>query len=92
MKSYSIYRKIRSSAMIFGLSVGSFAIQMTSVIASLLIIIFSFSLVSILLLPAWNIGLYIFLLRSSTSRFSFRSKPSLKLISNKKIGITYYED
>ena len=78
--------------MIFGLSVGSFAIQMTSVIASLLIIIFSFSLVSVLLLPTWNIGLYIFLLRSPVFRIPFHSKSSLTLISNKQIGLIRYED
>lgn len=92
MKSYSIYRNIRSSARIFGLSVGSFAIQMTSVIASLLIIIFSFSLLSILLLPAWNMGLYIFLLRSPVFCIPFRSKTLLTLISNKLIGLSKYED
>ena len=78
--------------MIFGLSVGSFAIQMTSVIASLLIIIFSFSLVSVLLLPTWNIGLYIFLLRSPVFLIPFRSKSLLTLISNKQIGLSRYED
>ncbi len=44
MKTFIPYKNIRKRAMILGLPLALFALQMISVIASLLLIIFSFSL------------------------------------------------
>lgn len=91
MKRYSVYRSMREQASIFGLSVSSFAIQMIAVIGGLLLIIFSFSLILILFVMAGNVGLYIFLLR-----FKGFSNPlamgGLRIISNKQIGLSNYND
>lgn len=92
MKSYKIYRNIRKKALIFGLGVGSFAIQMTSVIASLLLIIFSFHLVMIFFLSGWNIGLYSFLLRTKTLTLPTLGSSEIQLLSNKQTGIDGYKD
>jgi len=92
MKSYVVYRDIRKKALIFGLAVGSFAIQMTSVISSLLLIIFSFNLFMIILLIGWNIGLYIFLLRARTMVIPPQGGSAIKLLSNKQTGINGYKD
>ena len=43
MKTFPIYKDIRARALIFGLSVPLFAIQMLGIIGSLLVVIFSFS-------------------------------------------------
>lgn len=91
MKRYTIYRSIREQAKIFGLSVSSFAIQMIAVIGGLLLIIFSFSLALILFVLAGNVGMYIFLLR-------FQGFPNgfvmgrLRIVSNKHIGLSCYDD
>ena len=78
--------------MIFGLVVSSFAVQMGSVIASLLLIIFSFKLVFLLALVVWNLGLYIALLRLRSFDFTQLSSSLPLLISNKKTGLSqYYE-
>ncbi|WP_088341722.1 hypothetical protein [Robiginitalea sediminis] len=63
MKTYPIYRSIRKRALIFGLPVSLFALQMVAVIGSLLVIIFSFSLGVILGGLLVNLGLYAGLLR-----------------------------
>lgn len=91
MKRYAIYRSIRGEARIFGLSVSSFAIQMIAVIGGLLLIIFSFSLPLILLILFGNIGLYLFFLRFKGFSNSF-SNGRQKIISNKEIGLSSYED
>ncbi|WP_300439084.1 hypothetical protein [Christiangramia sp.] len=92
MKRFTIYRDIRKKALIFGLAVGSFAVQMTSVIASLLLIIFSFNLVMIILLIGWNMGLYIFLLRAKTRVLFSTVSSRIELLSNKQLGIDGYKD
>ena len=43
MKRYDVYRNMRKRAVIFGLPISLFALMMVSILASLLIIIFSFS-------------------------------------------------
>ncbi|MAU14085.1 MAG: hypothetical protein DSY83_12720 [Flavobacteriia bacterium] len=58
MKKYEVYRNIRKQAMIMGLSLSLFALQMVSVIGSLLIIIFSFSLGVIVALLLFNALLF----------------------------------
>ena len=92
MESYAVYRNIRRSALIFGLAVSSFAIQMSSVIASLLLIIFAFKLLLLLALLVWNFGLYITLLRIHSFSFTQVSTRLPSLISNKQTGLSkYYE-
>ncbi|WP_116524894.1 hypothetical protein [Seonamhaeicola aphaedonensis] len=59
MKKYEVYKDIRKRAMIMGLPISLFALQMTVVIGSLLFIIFSFSLSVIILVFIFNGGLYI---------------------------------
>ena len=91
MKRYTIYRSIREQALIFGLNVRGFAIQMISVIGGLLLIIFSFSLSVILLAVGFNVGLYVFLLRSKGFLKVYPAQ-RLTLVSNKQIGISAYEN
>ncbi|WP_268225167.1 hypothetical protein [Sinomicrobium oceani] len=61
MKKFTPYKAIRRRAMIMGLPIGFFAIQMISVIGSLLAIIFSFSLGIIFFLLLANFSLYVIL-------------------------------
>lgn len=84
MKSFTIYRDIRMKALIFGLPIGSFAVLMTSIIASLLLIIFSFGLIAFVLAVCWNIALYIGLLNSGPV-INQAMKKSLRSVSNKQI-------
>lgn len=58
MKKYEVYRNIRQRAKIMGLPISLFALLMVSVIGSLLIIIFSFSLGVIVALLLFNALLY----------------------------------
>lgn len=91
MKRYTIYRSIRERALIFGLSVSGFGIQMIAVIGGLLMIIFSFSLLIILFVLVANTGLYVFLLRFKNFPNVFTTG-GLRMVSNKKIGISCYEN
>ncbi|PIB38317.1 hypothetical protein [Maribacter sp. 4G9] len=88
MRSYEVYRNIRKGALIWGLPISLFALLMVSVVASLLVIIFSFSLIMVLTLFIWNAGLFIALnkMSSSTQLFNIR-KVFPKSISNKKDNI-----
>lgn len=93
MKRFEVYKNIRKRAMIFGLPVSLFALQMVSVVASLLVIIFSFGLGIILGTFLFNGMLYVGLLR-------FASKPQLfqvvkvfpTTITNKKASLIDYEE
>jgi len=91
MRSYEVYRNIRKGALIWGLPISLFALLMVSVVASLLIIIFSFSVLTIISLFIWNAGLFIGLNKMSSSNqlFNFR-KVFPKSISNKKENILEY--
>ncbi|MCP9201305.1 hypothetical protein MKO06_15455 [Gramella sp. GC03-9] len=91
MKRFKIYRSIREQAVIFGLSVNGFAVQMIAVIGGLLMIIFSFSLFLIFLVLSANIGLYLFLLRFKKIP-ELASTGKLEMISNKEIGFSSYEN
>ena len=88
MKTFEVYRNIRKGALIFGLPISLFALLMVSIVASLLVIIFSFSLMIVLTLFIWNTGLFTGLSRmqSSTQPFNLR-KVFPKSISNKKDNI-----
>lgn len=91
MKRFTIYRSMRGQAQILGLTVNAFAIQMIAVVGSLLMIIFSFNLLLVLVVTSSNIGLYFFLIW-------FKNLPQLspgrspRIISNKQIGISSYEN
>ncbi len=94
MKSYEVYRNIRKGALIWGLSISLFALLMVSVVASLLIIIFSFSLMMVLALFLWNASLFVGLnkMNDNPSLFNLR-KVFPKSISNKKDNVlSHVED
>ena len=76
--------------MILGLPLSFFALQMISVIASLLLIIFSFSLGMIATILLWNIALYILLnkLVQNPGLFHFQHVFP-QHISNKKLSLCY---
>jgi hypothetical protein len=94
MRTYEIYRNIRKGAMIWGLPISLFALMMVSVVASLLVIIFSFSLMAVTSLLIWNGGLFVGLSRINISSRLFHIKKVFpKSISNKKENIAgYVED
>jgi len=88
MRKYQVYRNIRKRALIWGLPISLFALLMISIIASLLVIIFSFGFNAIALVFIWNTGLYVGLtkLKTSPHLFYFR-KVFPQSISNKKDNI-----
>jgi hypothetical protein len=94
MKKYTPYRNIRKGAIIFGLSLPLFALMMLSIIASLLVIIFSFSLGVIISALLFNAFLYIGLnLISRLLDFLQMTGVFPKMISNKRnSGIDYEKD
>ena len=63
MKQYSVYRNIRVRALIFGLPVAFFALQMMAVVGSLIAIIFSFNLMLLIVMGIGNTVLYCILLK-----------------------------
>lgn len=97
MKSYIPYRDIRKEALIFGLPVYLFALQMIAVIVALLAIIFAFGWLSILIGCSGNFLLYLVLLnfkklRSHIQFFQiFPRHISTKQISSDSIMIKNYE-
>mgnify|MGYP003675303642 CR=1 FL=1 len=94
MKKYTPYRNIRKGAIIFGLSLPLFALMLLSIIASLLVIIFSFSLGVIISALLFNVFLYIGLNRiSRLLEFVQMTGAFPKMISNKRnSGIDYEKD
>lgn len=92
MKTFKVYKNIRKRAMIMGLPIALFALMMTSVLASLLVIIFSFSFLIIILTFTLNAVLYIALtqLTKNASILHFK-KVFPKSISNKKRSPLNYE-
>jgi len=59
MKKFEVYKDIRKRAIIMGLPITLFGLMMISVIGSLMLIIFSFSLVVIIIAMAFNTVLYL---------------------------------
>ncbi|MFS4494716.1 hypothetical protein [Maribacter sp. 2308TA10-17] len=93
MKKYEVYKNIRKGAVIFGLPLPLFALLMICVVASLLVIIFSFSLAIIIGALLFNGVLYTVLMRiSSNPRVFHIARPFPKLISNKKSSQFHYEE
>lgn len=93
MKRFEVYRNIRKKALIYGLPIGFFAVMMLSIIGSLLVIIFSFSLGLIISVAVLNLSLYFFLTRLTGNPELLRYQQVIpKMISNKKISGISYED
>ena len=92
MKKFEVYRNMRKRAVIFGLPISLFALMMVSILASLLIIIFSFSFGIIIVLMVFNGGLYIALTRIANNPQLFQmGNPFPKIISNKRNSGFEYE-
>ena len=94
MKKYEVYKNIRKQAVIFGLPISLFALMMVSILASLLIIIFSFSFVMIIGIFIFNAALYVALTRITNNPQLFQmAKTFPQIISNKRnSGFDYEED
>lgn len=93
MKKYEVFKDIRKRAMIMGLPISLFALQMTAVIGLLLFIIFSFNLFVIILVFILNGGLYVALtqLTKHPALMHF-NKVFPSTISNKKQSQLKYEE
>lgn len=93
MKQFQNYRNIRRRALIYGLPLLPFALQMMAVVASLIMIIFSFSLAAIIFSVVFNLVLYISLLKVSSNPELLNFKRVFPCaISNKPISGLSYED
>lgn len=92
MRKFEVYRNMRKQAEIMGLSISFFALMMTSIVGSLMVIIFSFGFIVILTVLLFNILLYIALvyLTKNPSQFYFK-KVFPKTISNKKACLALSE-
>jgi len=84
MRTYKIYKDIRKGARIWGLPISQFALMMLSILASMLIIIFSFSLMVIILAMVWNICWYVGLTKIASNKIFLDFKKVFpSCISNK---------
>lgn len=92
MKSYIIHRSIRQRAVLYGLSIERFALFMSSVILSLLVIIFSFGFGIVICMMIWNALLYIALLRVKSFPANGIPGGHTDFISCKQLGLASYED
>jgi Flp pilus assembly protein TadB len=94
MKTFEIYKNIRKQAVIFGLSISLFALMMVATIASLLVIIFSFSFGVIIGVFIINAALYIVLTRINNNPQIFQMEKAFpEIISNKRnSGFDYEQD
>ncbi|WP_299546989.1 hypothetical protein [Seonamhaeicola sp.] len=93
MKRYKVYKDIRKRAVIMGLPISLFALMMTSVIGSLLFIIFSFNLLVIILVFIFNGGLYTALTQlSKHSALLHFKKVFPTTICNKRESQLQYEE
>jgi len=92
MKRFEVYRNIRKRAVIFGLPISLFALMMMSVLASLMVIIFSFSFGMIIGVAIFNAALYIAFTRITNNPQLFQlAKAFPKIISNKRNSGIHYE-
>ena len=88
VKKFEVYKNIRKRAVIMGLPISLFALMMTAIIGSLLIIIFSFSVLVIIVVFVFNASLYIALTHIIKNRALFHLRKVFpQTISNKKAGI-----
>lgn len=92
MKKYEVYKNIRKRAVIMGLPISLFALMMTAIIGSLLLIIFSFSFMVIISVFVINAVLYIALTRITKHPYTLQiQKVFPQTISNKKESYLNYE-
>ncbi len=92
MKRFEVYRNIRKRALIWGLPISLFALMMVAVIASLLVIIFSFSFAVVISVFILNAGLYISLTRiAKISQYFELTSVFPKNITNKKSSHFNYD-
>lgn len=93
MKKFELYRDIRARALIFGLPVPLFALQMLGIIASLLVIIFSFRFALVFGVLLGNGILYALLLKlANQPQWLSLVKGGPRHISNKKTPLLRYAD
>ena len=94
MKRFEVYKNIRKRAFIFGLPISLFALMMVSILASLLIIIFSFSFGIIIGILVFNAALYVALTRITHNPQIFQMANAFpRIISNKRnSGFNYEQD
>ena len=94
MKRFEVYKNIRKRAVIFGLPISLFAVMMISIVASLLVVIFSFSFGIIIGVLVLNAALYIGLIRITSGHQLFQTAKAFpKIISNKRnSGLDYEQD
>nr|WP_026914604.1 hypothetical protein [Christiangramia portivictoriae] len=94
MKRFEVYKNIRKRAVIFGLSISLLALMMVSILASLLIIIFSFSFGIIIGVLVLNSFLFVVLTRITHNPQIFQMANAFpKIMSNKKTsGFDYEQD
>jgi len=94
MKRFEVYKNIRKRAVIFGLPISLFALMMISILASLLVIIFSFSFGIVVGVLVLNSTLFIALTRMANNpQFFQMAKAFPTIISNKRnSGFDYEED
>lgn len=85
MKRYEVYRHIRERALVFGLPLPFFALQILALIGSLMAVIFSFGPVLLFLALMGNGALYGLLLKlANEPDLLGRGRVFPKMISNKK--------
>ncbi|WP_066223767.1 hypothetical protein [Formosa haliotis] len=85
MKQFKVYKDIRKQAVIMGLPITLFGILMASVVFTLLVIIFSFSVITVVCGLILNLGLFFCL--GQWSRYGPRL--SLKHVFPKGIRMKY---
>jgi len=92
MRKYEVYKNIRKRAVIMGLPISLFALMMTAIIGSLLLIIFSFSFMVIISVFVINAVLYIALTHITKHPDILHiQKVFPQTISNKKESYLNYE-
>lgn len=92
MKRYKPYKDIRRRALIFGLPLPLFALQMISLVGSLLVVIFSFGLGVIIALLLLNTALFLLLSKVALHPRFLRGQGVFpETISNKKTTAVDYE-
>ncbi len=93
MKKFEVYKNIRKRAVIFGLPISLFALMMISILASLLVIIFSFSFGIVVGVLVLNSTLFIALTRMANNPQLFQTAKAFpKIISNKRNSDFDYEE
>ena len=91
MKKYEVYKNIRKRAVLFGLPLSLFALMMCSILCSLIIIIFSFSLLMVISIPFCNAVLYVVLLNLERIKsYPIFGSQFPKQLSNKSKPIITY--